>query len=421
MSAHTRIKRWGKNLLLAVLGIAAALILAEIVLRVGGKNLIPSASQADTQGESAFNVPINIPDPQLYWRLKPLAGYRGIEVNSKGLRGSEFERNKKPGTYRIIVMGDSCTLGVGVSQSETYAAVLGNILNESKQRAVQYETLNAGTAGYSSLQGLRYLKSDLLGYGPDMLIVFFGLNDYIYTATVSDKARPIISSPVLKVDYFLRRSLVYRLIRPSFALSGPRQTRYPPDRRVSLADFKNNLKEIYLAAKLKGASVAFLNMPLRPDIPLVVNAVPILRTDRNGSHLEWLRPAFINKADYFIKSEYYGPISVLEDTVRKYPQWAIAHYLLARRYEMNGNPAGAFREYQKARETDVDRKIIDDYNTAIAEVARELDAPLVDLVSAFASRDGSKLFLDERHPSRLGHRLIAETIYHTLKDKQIVE
>ena len=49
------------------------------------------------------------------------------------------------------------------------------------------------------------------------------------------------------------------------------------------------------------------------------------------------------------------------------------------------------------------------------EVAQACGAPLVDLPKAF-SRDGRPhLFLDEMHPSPLGHQLMAETIESTLR------
>jgi len=70
--------------------------------------------------------------------------------------------------YRIIALGDSSTLGVGVRNNETYCALLESFLNQSKNSLRSYEVINGGVAGYSSLQGLRYFKSEITQYQPDL-------------------------------------------------------------------------------------------------------------------------------------------------------------------------------------------------------------------------------------------------------------
>ena len=55
------------------------------------------------------------------------------------------------------------------------------------------------------------------------------------------------------------------------------------------------------------------------------------------------------------------------------------------------------------------------YREVMRSVARACNAPLVDLPEAFA-RDGRRhLFLDEMHPSVVGHKLMADTIAATLR------
>jgi lysophospholipase L1-like esterase len=172
-----------------------------------------------------------------------------------------------------------------------------------------------------------------------------------------------------------------------------------------------------VVAREHGARVLLFNIPLRPEIPLVVNAIPILK---DGKVVKWVRPAFIGKDNYFVKTEFEGPASVLEQAVKKYPQWAMAHYLLARRYEKEGHVEKAQAEFMKARETDIDRKVIAEYNMVIEEVAKEMQVPMVDLVSAFGKRKGEDLFLDERHFNTDGYGIIAEEIYRTLKANNLI-
>ena len=165
-----------KNLIAAVAGLLIFFALAEAASRVFN---LDSRNREDkyltSEDRFFFTIPINRKDPYLFWRLKPQARFGKISVNSKGFRGKEFSEEKKSNTFRIIALGDSCTLGVGIADDETYAAVLENILDKYARSTKNYEVINAGVAGYSSLQGLRYLKTEIMKYNPDMIIVQFGL------------------------------------------------------------------------------------------------------------------------------------------------------------------------------------------------------------------------------------------------------
>jgi len=57
------------------------------------------------------------------------------------------------------------------------------------------------------------------------------------------------------------------------------------------------------------------------------------------------------------------------------------------------------------------------YRTVMRSVAQSCGAPLVDLPAAFRADGRPHLFLDEMHPSALGHRLMADTIAKTLREK----
>ena len=54
------------------------------------------------------------------------------------------------------------------------------------------------------------------------------------------------------------------------------------------------------------------------------------------------------------------------------------------------------------------------YRTVMRRMAAACNAPLVDLPKAFARDGRNHLFIDEMHPSALGHSLMAETIAATL-------
>ncbi len=407
-----------KKLIAGSFGVLVALILAEGGVRLLSRITRQEATTRYFVTDGGFSVPINQADPWLMWRTRPLAVFRGIHINSRGFRGKEFGAAKESGTYRVVAMGDSCTLGVGVPEEETYSVALERLLAGREGRYKRYEVINAGVAGYSSLQGLRYLQRDILKYKPDLITLYFGLNDYVYASPLRDRDRSAQNLWMTRFDALLSHSQLYKALRTRAQVWLARRNEVPPPRRVDLAEFQSNLGSIISVARESGCAVLLLNLPLRPEIPLVVNPIPVIK---GGALVEWLRPAYIGGSDYYVKGSFIGPTKYLEDAVARYPEWAMAHYLLAKRYQEEGNAARAGKEFQRARETDQDRKTVADYNEAIGGIAKQYGVPLVDLVQAFRNSAPPGLFLDERHPSAAGHRIIARSILDVMDRAKLLE
>jgi len=119
-------------------------------------------------------------DRHLNWRLIPehvsVRGGAECLTNSRGLREEELPLAKPPGTYRILVLGDSTVLGFGVAVAERFSDRLEALLNQ-EGRSVRCETINAGVPGYSLYHALVFLQREGLRYAPDLLIVESNFND----------------------------------------------------------------------------------------------------------------------------------------------------------------------------------------------------------------------------------------------------
>jgi len=102
-------------------------------------------------------------------------GY-AVQINSHGLRGAEFSKEKPPDTYRIIMVGGSTTFGVVVLESETIPSFLQQKFDNSKLD-VKVEVINAGVNAASSNEEVELIKNKLLDYEPDLFIVYDGWND----------------------------------------------------------------------------------------------------------------------------------------------------------------------------------------------------------------------------------------------------
>ena len=76
------------------------------------------------------------PDPYTGFRQRPLGSGHypsGIEAiaNSRGHRDDEVQVPKPGGVSRVLLLGDSFTVGANVEMVEAYPRVLEDLLNES--------------------------------------------------------------------------------------------------------------------------------------------------------------------------------------------------------------------------------------------------------------------------------------------------
>lgn len=105
-------------------------------------------------------------------------------------RHKGYSLEKAPGTFRIVVLGDSFTFGQGVKRDETFPKKLEKLLN-SKNGQIKFEVINLGFCGLNTSGELEILaerginpvtwEPDYryrgLAYKPDLILLEFTLND----------------------------------------------------------------------------------------------------------------------------------------------------------------------------------------------------------------------------------------------------
>jgi len=99
-----------------------------------------------------------------------------VTLNSLGMRSPEFSIDKPENTYRIFVMGGSTTFGNGVFDNQTYPFYLQERYDQTNL-GFDVEVINAGWPGWNSINEINKIKKELLGYEPDLFIVYDGWND----------------------------------------------------------------------------------------------------------------------------------------------------------------------------------------------------------------------------------------------------
>jgi lysophospholipase L1-like esterase len=159
-------------------GCALALGVVEVLLRLFWAPVSPPTRPA----------PRHPPDPSLkellgIWELgKPnnvgLQGGRYYRTNSAGFRGPEYSPEPAPGVFRIVVTGDSVTVGAGVEFEDTYAARLQEALNRTPPNpARRYEVLNVALAGINARNAIDRLELIGMRFSPQLVIYGVTIND----------------------------------------------------------------------------------------------------------------------------------------------------------------------------------------------------------------------------------------------------
>lgn len=218
-------------------------------------------------------------DRELFWRFRPnqvITSDFFVEgeyhINSHGLRGPDFTAGKAPGTVRIICLGNSCTFGWQVGENDPYPRQLETMLDRSAPgRSIQ--VINAGVTGYTTFQGLRFSRDEVLGWGPDVLVVSYCWNDHWAGAQdIADKDQELPPQWVLDIQNACGRTLTYRWLKfMVFSIRRPvaEFSHTQPVYRVGPADYRDNLEAMIELARSRGIPVILLTSPIPPkrDFP----------------------------------------------------------------------------------------------------------------------------------------------------------
>jgi hypothetical protein len=157
------------SLVLFLSGTCISLLIAETTIRVfSPQSMVPRFVE---------NAPWGIRKvlPNINARHKtPEYSYR-YRTNSKGFRGTrEYEIAHPEKCFRIVVQGDSVTLGHGVKDNETYSYLLEEMLHKDGIRA---EVINMGVSGFGTAEEIIQFHAVAKKYSPDLAILGFTPND----------------------------------------------------------------------------------------------------------------------------------------------------------------------------------------------------------------------------------------------------
>jgi lysophospholipase L1-like esterase len=165
------------------------------------------------------NYTIYRADEKLLWvpvpgRTVTVDNHLPITINHQGLRYASELTIKPKGEFRVMAFGDSATQGWGVDDNSTYAAFLGEKLNESSCPGEHFLSVSAGVNAYpNALVGekLKEVEEDPT-FQPDVVIRAYSFNsNFERLPKLQGAAREKFLRQV-EFKSIIRRSAIYNFV-----------------------------------------------------------------------------------------------------------------------------------------------------------------------------------------------------------------
>ena len=177
---------------LLALSCALCLAAAEIVVRlpVPVRNVGPSFSTYDPIYGKVLKRSVSVT------RTTPEFTMR-FTSNAMGYRGPELTR---PKAGSLIFVGDSFTMGYGVTDGEEFPAIVRKAL-ATRQPPVRLEVINTGMGDNGSGRPLKFLRRDAAALNPRIIVLQVHANDFGDNVRERlfelDQAGELVERPVL--------------------------------------------------------------------------------------------------------------------------------------------------------------------------------------------------------------------------------
>lgn len=207
--------------------------------------------------------------PLFFWRFKPgfeMSFRQGktqtdfpFAIDQHGHRKEGFVSHAdEQANFTLAGFGDSCAAGLEVAVNYTRALADRLMAHDSK---VRVKVRNAATSGYTSEQGLRQVREFVKGRVPAQLtLLHFGHNDLTPSfQDIPDKDLNLMVFYKLRLRKFLANSrlavLLFDWLQAKYPLLRSPVMRRP---RVSVADFRENMKQMIVLLNSAGSKVVLI-------------------------------------------------------------------------------------------------------------------------------------------------------------------
>jgi len=263
------------------------LLAIEIVTRLtlphlSSLDLFVGTTQQRAQVANPQQAGIFEGDPLLLRRLKPnldhfVWDFTVVSTNAQSFRSDYPIRAKTAKTIRIVCVGDSVTFGYRVPPVwperpkdydpswQPFPMLLEKVLRSANPTS-QIEVITMAVPGYTSHQGLAWLRRDIDWLQPDLLVVSFGWNDVSFSEA-PDRESIRTDWHLFATRWAIDHSQAFAHAT-NWLRSGKQFPKGVPTLvpRVSENEYIVNMNEITKLARERSAGVVVIGAPYRDGV-----------------------------------------------------------------------------------------------------------------------------------------------------------
>lgn len=178
-----------KNLVLLVSSAIFSLMILVACYEIYGNIEYEKWKSIYDAGGKFGKVTVPSSNKKMMWEYRPYGEYKELRTNRYGFRDDDIEyMPKPPDTVRIIFIGDSITLGLGVEFDRIFTEVMEEKAN-GPDLPLTVQALNFGIDGYNAVQIGELLSTRVIGFSPDKVIYVMCLNDFDFNESSGGKIR----------------------------------------------------------------------------------------------------------------------------------------------------------------------------------------------------------------------------------------
>ncbi|HLN72987.1 MAG TPA: hypothetical protein VK205_06810 [Prolixibacteraceae bacterium] len=380
--------------LIAILFPVALLLLMEAGLRLAGYG-------------NDFHLFVQDKENINYWVMNPNASECYFTNDENATIGvfEPFRKVKKPGTFRVFVLGESTTLGYPYMASASFDRwLLYRLMHTFPDR--EFEMVNVSLTAVNSYTVLGFAKQ-IVNYQPDAVCIYCGQNEYYGAMGVGSTSRFGNNRTVTRAIIYLRSLRLVQLLGNGYnRIMGWVKVK-KEDSRETLMERMAAQQQIPLNSSLyhHGISQFKANME---DVCKVLSDkdIPVFISNLVSNEKD-LKPFISSQKDTTLSADY--------------------QYAMAQKAYDRGDYATAKEKFIMAKELDMLRfRAPEALNTIIAHLPEKFHGVyMVDTRKIFEDHSphrilGNETLLEHVHPTLYGYGLMSEAFYTSLKEHHLI-
>ena len=323
-------------------------------------------------------------------------------LTTKGIPSSifdPFDAVKKPGTFRVFVLGESSAAGFPYEPTGSYSRYIRDRLQLVYPKQ-NIEVVNVSMAAINSIV-IKDMLPEILKQDPDLILLYVGHNEYYGVFGAASQSLFAGNKTMVSAMLYLNEFKTVQLLRNmfntvSFWFKGKGKdngaTLMARMASNNLVPYKSKLYQAGLT-QFEGELSDIIQMIKEKNVPLIMGTLTSNLKDQ---------PPFI---------------SINE----KESESADNYFKLAQESLKNGNAVEAKKLFIKAKELDALRfRAPEEMNDIIKELAGRNQIPLVDFESAFNNESendivGNNLMVDHLHPTLHGYQIFGKLFFEAME------